>query len=204
MEKDFWQVGQRCSRFVVVERGMSGGVYGVVFRWGCAPGQWGTCMNLYRCESQGGPLRIFAHDLDLPLMLSPKYWIRSTLNCYCLRAIAWVCPTNRVAVKLEKAASDLPLAESVAILSVQVDKVAALGPNLSRHTQCGVGWPSRGLREITEGGAVQEARSVPNELEAVLPLRTRSGEMSNEDHDELMIAGGGGFTPAVWIISHRM
>ena len=50
MEKDFWQVGHRCRRFVVVERGISGEV-------AVARGMGkdlGTCM-IYICVNPGRP-----------------------------------------------------------------------------------------------------------------------------------------------------
>jgi len=107
---------------VVVERGMSGrGVRcclaGTGGEWVRTLVKWDIPKVLYRCEHQGGPLRIFAHDLDLPLMhavtggLDPVHFF----DCYCPRAIAWVLSTNRVAVKSETPSPIFPSPNSLVV-----------------------------------------------------------------------------------------
>ena len=58
MENDFWQVGQRCRRFVAVERGMSDGVVSMLFSWARGMGSTssrGGHPRFYICVNPGRP-----------------------------------------------------------------------------------------------------------------------------------------------------
>lgn len=76
----------------------------------------GTPKVLYRCEYQGGPLRIFAHDLDLPLM----HAVTGGLDPVHLRLL--LPPSHRVGFVHEQSCgqvgnpvTDLPLSKFVVV-----------------------------------------------------------------------------------------